>query len=367
MIQLERLYNHGSIIVPIQFLQMTLPKHPDPDALSVKLRDFLAGEFWRCSADKVTISRVQGGITNLLFKAHAEGVAEYPYVLARIFGEGGNLLIDRVRERIITEQISRLGFGPRIAKSFDTGRLEEFFPDKASIESDQMVQLPFRPLVARRLAEMHSLSIEDDYSPGEAGIWRNLDDWLALAEETTRPSAIPLQKLHEELVWATKMLKSIVSNGFDTFAARKLAEVVFCHNDLLGGNILYSQTTGRLVFIDFEYATYNYAAFDIANHFCAVPESALIARGKYSIGNLPSVEEQSAFLYEYLGVAEESREDLTEALDLVKAFSMLAELRWIVWAVVQAERSSVVFDYDNYACERFSNGYLQMKKAFSPV
>ncbi len=41
--------------------------------------------------------------------------------------------------------------------------------------------------------------------------------------------------------------------------------VVFCHNDLLLANVLF---TGKSVsFIDYEYAGYNYQAFDIANHF----------------------------------------------------------------------------------------------------
>jgi Ser/Thr protein kinase RdoA (MazF antagonist) len=49
-----------------------------------------------------------------------------------------------------------------------------------------------------------------------------------------------------------------------------------CHNDLLSGNILRRNAAGgtgeegvdRPVFlIDYEYAAYNYRAFDLANHF----------------------------------------------------------------------------------------------------
>ncbi len=53
--------------------------------------------------------------------------------------------------------------------------------------------------------------------------------------------------------------------------ARKLMlEVAFCHNDLLGGNVLFNEERGDVVLIDYEYAAGNYVAFDIANHFCAV-------------------------------------------------------------------------------------------------
>ena len=56
--------------------------------------------------------------------------------------------------------------------------------------------------------------------------------------------------------------------------------IVFCHNDLQGGNILrrfspddkpYKTEEGnlddQLVAIDFEFCAYNYRAYDIANHW----------------------------------------------------------------------------------------------------
>lgn len=43
--------------------------------------------------------------------------------------------------------------------------------------------------------------------------------------------------------------------------------IVFCHNDLLLGNILHKREEKKVTFIDFEYADFNYQAFDIANHF----------------------------------------------------------------------------------------------------
>lgn len=54
--------------------------------------------------------------------------------------------------------------------------------------------------------------------------------------------------------------------------------VVFSHNDLQGGNILLREAKSpagadevnvdsRLVFIDFEFCSYTYRAFDIANHW----------------------------------------------------------------------------------------------------
>ena len=54
--------------------------------------------------------------------------------------------------------------------------------------------------------------------------------------------------------------------------------LAFCHNDLLSGNVLLtgealedtdaSNGNDGAIIIDYEYASYNYRAFDIANHFC---------------------------------------------------------------------------------------------------
>jgi ethanolamine kinase len=50
-------------------------------------------------------------------------------------------------------------------------------------------------------------------------------------------------------------------------ARKSRSPIVFSHNDLLGGNIIVNEETGEIKFIDFEYASTNYQAFDIANHF----------------------------------------------------------------------------------------------------
>ena len=63
-------------------------------------------------------------------------------------------------------------------------------------------------------------------------------------------------ELIEELSWLEEMLCQLND------------ELVFCHNDLLLGNILYDEIEHSIEFIDFEYAGANYQSYDIANHFC---------------------------------------------------------------------------------------------------
>lgn len=64
-----------------------------------------------------------------------------------------------------------------------------------------------------------------------------------------------LESLNKELQWLIGYLE-IFGNP-----------VVFCHNDLLLGNILHDVLNKTVHFIDFEYAGPNYQAYDIANYF----------------------------------------------------------------------------------------------------
>lgn len=43
--------------------------------------------------------------------------------------------------------------------------------------------------------------------------------------------------------------------------------IVFSHNDLLYGNIIYDEEKGEAHFIDYEYGCYAFRGFDIGNHF----------------------------------------------------------------------------------------------------
>jgi ethanolamine kinase len=56
-------------------------------------------------------------------------------------------------------------------------------------------------------------------------------------------------------------------------------EEVLCHNDLLSGNLMVmhgspflnsevEDNSAEVRLIDYEYAAYNYRAYDLANHFC---------------------------------------------------------------------------------------------------
>ncbi len=143
--------------------------------------------------------------------------------------------------------------------------------------------------------------------------------------------------------------------------------VVFCHNDLLLKNIIYDSDKKSVTFIDFEYADYNYQAFDIGNHFC---EFAGV--DTYNPSLYPSKEFQMRWLRNYLeaGFALKGRSIVTNSLkepsietdvqllyNQVNRFSLAAHLYWGLWAVVQTAHSTINFDYLGYAIQRLHEYY----------
>lgn len=66
---------------------------------------------------------------------------------------------------------------------------------------------------------------------------------------------IPKSRIREEIVFMREKLDKLGS------------PTVFAHNDLLLGNVVYTEDNNSVTFIDFEYAAANFQAFDIGNHF----------------------------------------------------------------------------------------------------
>jgi ethanolamine kinase len=132
--------------------------------------------------------------------------------------------------------------------------------------------------------------------------------------------------------------------------------VVFCHNDLLHANIIYSKdgefgdAKECVTFIDFEYAGYNYRGFDIANHFCEW--AGFDCNYDLLISARVAQENWLRAYYEAYYSKQCSRAALDEMLEEVEYFALASHLYWGLWGLVQASFSDIPFDYMTYAVKR---------------
>lgn len=72
--------------------------------------------------------------------------------------------------------------------------------------------------------------------------------------------------------WQKNLDWTAVAQSIDSLEAAvnevvRQESVVFCHNDLLAGNVIIKEGNTGVDFIDFEYGSANYRGFDIGNHF----------------------------------------------------------------------------------------------------
>lgn len=97
--------------------------------------------------------------------------------------------------------------------------------------------------------------------------------------------------------------------------------------------------------IDFEYCSYNYRAFDIANHFAEwqYDYTEKCAPFFRHTGNYPSESQQVRFVRAYLDEMG-SKESVQAVLDEVKVFTLVSHFFWALWAVVNTQ-SQITFGY----------------------
>lgn len=161
----------------------------------------------------------------------------------------------------------------------------------------------------------------------------------------------PLTELRKELQYLKMELRSLNS------------PIVFSHNDLLLGNVIFNENKKRVTFIDYEYADYNYQAFDIGNHFAefvgkfdydnklfTVPWTYFLITGISEIdySRYPSKEFQVEWLREYLDTyhsRDVNEEDIETLYMQVNKFVLASHFFWGLWALIQAEYSNIDFDF----------------------
>lgn len=143
--------------------------------------------------------------------------------------------------------------------------------------------------------------------------------------------------------------------------------MVFCHNDLLLGNVIYEKSTDRITFIDYEYAGQNFQAFDIGNHFTEFagmlssyslyvdqPNHLLydniVGVDVIDYRHYPSKEFQlkwlRCYLEVYLGPDKcVTERDVNVLYVQTNKFALASHFLWTVWALIQAEHSTIDFDF----------------------
>ncbi|XP_058761660.1 probable choline kinase 2 [Vicia villosa] len=308
-------------------------------------------------ANALEVIPLKGAMTNEVFQIKwqtKEGEMSRK-VLVRIYGEGTDIFFDRDNEIQTFSFISKNGQGPRLLGRFAQGRIEEFIRAR-TLSAPDIRDPSISALIASKMKEFHDLDM-----PGSKNVylWERLRNWLIEARRLSSPEEIEtfrLDKMDNEI--------SFLENELSVSPER----IGFCHNDLQYGNIMLDEVTNSLTIIDYEYASYNPIAYDIANHFTEMAANYhtetphVLDFSKY-----PDLEERQRFVQTYLSSSGEKPSDneVQQLLDEVEKYTLASHLLWGLWGIISEHVNKIDFDYKEYARQRFQEYWSKKNNLLS--
>lgn len=301
--------------------------------------------------DTIKVIHLSGAMTNEVYRiswpTKTPGV--FRTVLVRVYGEGVDVFFDRDEEIRTFECLSKHGQGPRLLGQFPQGRVEAFIHAKTLSASD-LRDPETSALIATKLREFHKLNM-----PGSKDVilWDRLRNWLTKAKDhcsEEQAKEFHLDILEHEI------------NTLEKDLSQEYQEIAFCHNDLQYGNIMIDEKTRLVTIIDYEYASFNPVAYDLANHFCEMAANYHSEKPHildYSI--YPDVEERERFVRSYLGSDGDELDDseVQRLVEDIEKYTLANHLFWGLWGIISAHVNHIDFDYMEYARQRFAQYWLR--------
>ncbi|KAJ2552890.1 hypothetical protein EV175_003141 [Coemansia sp. RSA 1933] len=294
----------------IERMDITMDFSDDPNADEVSARiATLFGQMFgpvpEICGSQVSLHRMSGALTNRVYiatidpapivmayraprllRAKAEQnqqeMVQMPAkYIVRVYGKGSEELLCREKELYWLSQLSPLGIGPKMHGIFGNGRIEEYL-ESTMLNNDNVLHASTSRNVARRMCELHTLvsyfrphgsGIPGDrgaeFLNGKAELWNKVDTGMQMIQDkwyAIRHKASSNAQCVELLDNWHKVEETV--QKFRALVHQMRSPLVFTHNDLRPDNILRLESNGKIEIIDYEYASYNYRGFDIANHFC---------------------------------------------------------------------------------------------------
>mmetsp|Transcript_2897 Transcript_2897/g.11039 ORF Transcript_2897/g.11039 Transcript_2897/m.11039 type:complete len:383 (-) Transcript_2897:100-1248(-) len=293
-----------------------------------------------------SMKTLSGGVTNILYKIKFKDRPRP--ILCRINGVNSEKIIDRNTEITYMIKIMQELSDSTVHCRFGNGVVYDFL-EGVPLQCNEVSR--HAEGIASQMARFHQLDMDGSKSPM---LFRVLDVWIEKAREVHFDDEESQRKL-EEMQFEERILPEIemvreIMDGWD---------VVFCHNDVLGLNIIFNEEKQSYSFIDYEYCGHNYRAFDIGDHFFEHLGLTNIDPEAY-----PDENQQRRFVRAYLRELhgrEPSHQDVEVLRRQANIAGLASNLFWGTWALYQAKNSVINFDYLLYGKQRFS-AYFKLKE-----
>ncbi|OIW12568.1 hypothetical protein TanjilG_04732 [Lupinus angustifolius] len=294
---------------------------------------------------------MKGALTNEVYQIiwPTKKGEEVRKALLRLYGEGVEIFFNREEEIRTFECISMNGQGPRLLASFTYGRVEEFIHAR-TLSAVDIRDPETSALIASKMREFHRLHMP---GPRKVHLWQRIRNWLSEVKTLCFPKDIiffGLDNLDEEI----NMLEKLSSEGYQ--------DIGFCHNDLQYGNIMMDEETKSITLIDYEYASYNPVAYDLANHFCEmVADYHTDTPHVLDYTKYPELDERQWFISIYLSSEgkKPSNAKVDQLVNAAEKYTLANHLFWGLWGLISSYVNKIDFNYREYARQRFQQYWIK--------
>ena len=280
-----------------------------------------------CLAGSRGVQRLSGGLTNVIVKVtRADGRRS----VARIGTDDSALLaIDRDAEHAASLAAATAGAAPDvICRSERAGVLVVAWIEGRTLSAEDLREEAMLPRVAglcRRLHEGRAFRTDFDMFDVQAR-------YLRIVQER----GFPVPAGYLDLMPALGRMRAAL--------AQAPAEKKPCHNDLLAENFI--DDGDRLWMVDFEYAGNNDPAFELGN---IASESGL------------STDALAELVRLYHGAADPAQ--VAAQVARARLLGTASKYGWTLWGCIQAEASSLDFDFWSWGLEKYDRAVEEFAAA----
>ena len=263
-----------------------------------------------------TVAELGGGLTNRNYRVTTTDDGELgDYVVRVSSNESGLLAIDRANERHNTARAWEAGVGARVVEALaDDNVLVVGFLEGRTLAAEDVQDAATIPRIAEAVRALHA-------GPAFVGDF----DMRAIRRrylDIVVSNGFRLPPDYLELAARVEAVEDAMAAGNEP--------LVPCNNDLLAGNFIDGGS--KIWIIDYEYGGMNEASFEL--------------------GNLAAESELSAEATETLVTAYWGRH-APDKLARSRAWTLLAQYGWTLWASIQDGVSPIDFDFWTWGMAKY--------------
>lgn len=279
--------------------------------------------------------KLAGGLTNDMF-VYIDNRGHKTHILRKYKSNQP----DKSEEIRIIDYYSKLGIVPRILNTSTDGRTEEYFDGRHPMYVDMFYNDIICTNIVKIICTIHTNKVD--------GCDKTIIDIINTYIYSISAKNI---KIDDDVI--------ILIDQFKQKINKYKKNLVMCHNDIHRENIMISFPYNgdiEIKFIDFEFCTLNYYAYDLAN-FLVVTEIFMISENY--LGNIEeyikSFTDKIIDCYSYI-----MNMDKQKIAADIEEFKIFSHMIWYLWALDLFIITNDVF-YLNYSTDRL-NDIKKLKK-----